>query len=193
METSLTASPVFIQDQPDWGKPVRVKLTFKTDVVMNRQAGEQRARRRSHPRYAMQYTIAAMTIAELSLRKARSITELGAPLVVPLWPQWQTLVTMTTANRADLDVPTARLPFKVGSWAYFVQTGKVSTFRQITALGSDYIDLAASGHYPAGTLPSFTAGARVYPCILGAHNDNQFAFELIALNSTDQRVAVMEL
>lgn len=190
---STTLSPAFIEDAPDWGQPVSVATTHRTEIITSRMGGEQRARKRQRPRYSIAYRLSALNIQEHSLRKAKSLKELGRPVCVPIWTAWLALTSMTTVDRAELTVALALKKFKVGSWAYFTQAGKVSTFRRIVAVGATFIDLHASDSFPVPPIPAFTAGARVYPCVLGMRVQSQAAATKMRLNSTDELVSVAEL
>lgn len=184
---SSTVTPKFIQEQPDWSKPVSVSFDFNTSVAEATGGGRQRARWRKQPRYAMAYTVAAMTAAEFTVRRSALIGELASPLVVPIWPDEFTLASMTSTHVANLGETLSKKKFKVGSYAYFVQSGLTSTFRKITIVGSSSLT------FEAASVPVFTAGATVYPCILGQRPKDGSAFMLNRVDETDEQIAIEEL
>ena len=193
IDSSLDA-PLFIADEPDWSKDVDVTSSFKTTIVTGRAEGEQRATRRSLARLSIAYAFTAMTAGEYALRRARAIQQLGACVVCPVWPASRTLSAMTTVDRATLTAAlTGDHKFRVGSYAYFVQSGKASTFRLVTAIGSNYLDLHATSASPVPPIPAFTNGATVYPCIRGIHNDNAAMFEGNRVDDFDQMLSILEL
>lgn len=186
---NTTATPQFLEERPDWSKPVSLEITWKTDVQAARDGSEQRSRRRERPRYRLGYTIAALNTAQFAVRRAKSILEQGAALCVPIWTDPHTLAsTVTTAGgqTATLGADMDANKFKPGSYAYITQTGKPSVFRLITAVGSTSITLAAGGTV------SYTAGAEVYPCIVGLPTDG-LSFAPAKLDDTDETVLVEEL
>jgi hypothetical protein len=184
---------VFIQDSPDFNKPITVTTDFRTTSFTARGGGEQRSRRRLRPRYSINYMLTALNLAAFTLRRANTLLELQAPIVIPIWTHPYTLSSMSDANTAALGLALASKKFKVGSYAYFVQTGKVSTFRLITAVNSTSLSLHATTAYPTGTIPGFTAGALVYPCILGRRTDDASTFTLSRVTQTDEMIAAEEL
>ena len=185
---NTTADPQFIEEEPDWSKPVTVESSWQTAIQSVRDGSEQRARRREHPKHRLAYTVAAMNTQRFAVRRAKSILEQGAPLVVPIW--CDPFTALGTAEpgidtvQLDEDLELAR--FKAGSYAYFVQAGKVSTFRLLTAVSADNLTLAAGGS------ETFTPGATVYPCILGFPTDGS-TFAAQKLDDTDEQIAVEEL
>ncbi len=193
LATSDSQTPVFIEQKPDWGQNVNFDITFNTIVTRNRIGGEQRGNRRSRPAYGLDYQQSNLDIENYAAEKARTLKALGAPLVVPIWPRWFTLLEMSTVNRALFTASIARKPFKPGQYAYFVQDGLVSTFRLITAVGDTTIDFDASAAYPGPSIPAFTSGASVYPCIFGSNKDNAAGFKLARVNASNRIVSVEEL
>lgn len=185
--------PVFIQDAPDFNKTVTVISDFRTTSFIARGGDEQRARRRQRPRYSINYILGALTLAQFTLRRANSLLELQAPIVIPIWTHPYALSSMTDANTAEFLISLSRKKFKLGSYAYFVQPGKVSTFRLITAVNSTSLSLHASTAYPTGAIPAFTVGAQVYPCILGRRTDDTTAFTFNRVIQTDEAIAAEEL
>lgn len=184
---------VFIQDAPDFNKTITVIANFRTTAFIARGGDEQRARRRQRPRYSINFMLSALDLAAFTLRRANSLLELRAPVVIPIWTHPYTLSSMTSVNAAEFLIPLARKKFKVGSYAYFVQAGKVSTFRLITAINSTSLTLHATTAFPTGAIPAFTVGAQVYPCILGRRTDDATSFNFNRVNQTDEAIACEEL
>lgn len=187
MNDSTNVSAKFIEAVPDWSKPVQVVSGFRTSVAETRNDGRQRARWRGKPRYAISYAISALTVAESSLRRSQVIGELKAPVVVPIWTDEFTLDAMTSTHVADLGEALAKKKFKIGSYAYFVQTGKTSTFRKIASISGETIT------FEAASVPVFTNGATVYPCIKGFRVKNSAAFTGLMIDQTDEAIAIEEL
>ena len=121
---SSTVPPKFIELQPDWSKPVNVSFDFSTSSAEAQSESRQRARWRKQPRYALSYSLSALTTAEFTARRSAIIGELQSPLVVPIWTDEFELDSMTSTHVADLGESLTKKKFKVGSYAYFVQTGK---------------------------------------------------------------------
>lgn len=184
---SSNVAPKFIEAQPDWSKPIQVVVSYKTSVAETRNEGKQRARWRQKPRYAIAYAVSSLSVAESSLRRTQIIGELQAPVVVPIWTDEFTLDSMLSTHVADLGESLAKKKFKVGSYAYFVQSGKVSTFRKIASMSGDTIT------FEAASVPVFTAGASVYPCIRGFRKKNSAMFTAQMIDQTDEAIAVEEL
>jgi len=190
---SSSLAPVFIDSEPDWGQPISVLTQHFTDIQSAREGSEQRARRRVRPRYSISFIVPGLATLDYSIRKAKALKEVGRPVVVPIWTAWLALSSMTTVDRAALGVTLALKKFKAASWAYFVQAGKVSTFRRITAVGSNFIDLHATDAFPVPPIPAFTAGAAVYPCVLGRRAENSCPFIHQRVNLTDEPIFAEEL
>lgn len=185
---NTTASPQFLAEPPDWSKPVSVETVWQTDILTARDGSEQRSRRRQQPRYRVGYTLAALNGEQFAVRRAKSLLEQAAAVVVPVWTDPFTLGSTvgTGTATADLSESLALQKFKPGSYAYFVQTGKTATFRRIVAVGDESVDLAAGG------ADTFTAGATVYPCVVGVPAEGA-NFTANKLDDTDEAVVIEEL
>ncbi len=184
---TTTVTPKFITEQPDWSKPVNVTFDFNTSVAEATGQGRQRARWRQQPKYAIAYTVAALTVSEFSVRRSAIIGELAAPLVCPIWTDEFVLLAMASANVADLGETLTRKKFKVGSYACFMQTGLATTFRKIVSISGTTVT------FEAASVPSFTAGATVYPCIVGERAKSGTGFNLNKIDDTDELISVEEL
>lgn len=184
-----SVSPVFIEWQPDFAKKIIVTADWKTSISTSQNGGEQRARWRLRPRYTIDYTIAALSIAEFSKRRSSYITELQSPVVVPIWTHNYALSSMSDVNTAQLGISLTNKKFKLGSYAYFVDpTGSLATcFRVITAVNSTSLSLAAGSH------PNYVAGALVYPCIVGRHKATGGGFDLVRAHQSDELISIEEL
>ncbi len=99
---SSTVLPKFIEVQPDWSRPVNLATDYNTSIAESESESRQRARWRQQPRYSFSYFVSAMTTAEFSARRSAAISELQAPLVVPIWTDEFELASMTAANVANL-------------------------------------------------------------------------------------------
>lgn len=186
---------------------------FSTSIYGSRDGTEQRAKRRGKPLLSLAFTVSGFTIGEFAIRSVRGRSELLAPIVVPIWPCYVTLLTMGTTNQARFDVGVNPdkfnvNKFKVGSWAYFVESGKTSVFRQVTSVvpayesGGEivygYIDLQ-SGNGKSGwagtstAVPSYAAGAKVYPCIVGMRKGNEIVFNNETIDQNSEMISVEEL
>lgn len=179
------AAAQFIEDEPDWGQPVQVDTAWKTAVTATRDGGEQRAARQLKPKLAIEYSITALDATEYSKRKAKGLSEQSAPCVVPIWTDPETLVSSTSTS-ANLGVTLDKRKFRAGSYAYFTQAGLTATFRKVTGISGTTLTLEAQGGVPA-----FTAGAKVYPCILGFRQTVSFAAQ--KLDETTEGIAVEEI
>ena len=187
MNDSTTITPKFIETLPDWGKPVQVVAGFRTSISETRNDGRQRARWRGKPRFAISYAVSALTILESSLRRSQLIGELQAPVVVPIWTDAFILDSMISTHVADLGESLSKKKFKPGSYAYFVQTGNTSTFRKIVSISGETIT------FEAASVPVFTSGATIYPCIKGYRPKNSAAFTAMMIDQTDEAISVEEL
>lgn len=187
IDDTTTKAPRFIEVAPDWSKPVIVEHNFNTSIAESQSENRQRSRWRKQPRYGLSYTFPAMTPAEFSARRSAVISELSAPLVVPIWTDDFDLVAMTSAHVAQLGESLTKKKFKAGSYAYFVQAGLASTFRKILSVSGDSITFVSA------TVPAFTEGALVYPCILGYRPKDSAAFVLNKIDETDENLTIEEL
>lgn len=186
---NTTTTPQFLEEQPDWSQPVTLENAWVTEIQESRDGSEQRSARREKPRYRLEYAIAALNIGEFSQRRAKSLLEQMAAIVVPIWTDPHTsagTVTVAAGQTVTLGSGMDTHKFKVGGYCYFVQTGKVSVFRQITAVGTTTITVAAGGTV------SFTAGAEVYPCLTGLPSEG-ISFLLSKLDDNQEAVAIEEL
>lgn len=188
-------TPRFIEDSPDFSKPINLDQVWVTEIMVARNGGEQRASRRFQPLYRLGYATGALSPAEFTLRRARSIREIGAPVVVPIWVN-PISISSIAANQFDPSIgglsPYQR-KFKINGYCYFVETGKVSTFRLITGVTSGTVNLHATIGSPPPTFPTFTTAAVVYPCIFGTRTNNGIAFDLVRVDSTDETFSIEEL
>lgn len=185
MNDSGNVSPVFIESRPDFGREILLTASYRVSVNASRNQGEQRARWAMRPRFSFAYQVAALPSADFAQRRASLLAELTSPIVVPIWTDEFTLSSMTSAHVANLGVQLAKKKFKVGSFAYFVQGGN-ATFRKILTVGSTSLTFVAE------SVPTYTAGALVYPCILGLRGqESQFTANLVS--ETDETISVEEL
>jgi hypothetical protein len=190
--TSQNTDPVFLEYDPDWGQEVTVEGRCLTGIVASRSDGEQRSRKRQIPRFAITYQVPALTPAEFSLYLARMLQIQGAPVIVPIWTDALILTSMPTVNSADLTTASLTYKkFKKDSWAYMTQAGKVSTFRKISSIAGTVLSFT-SGDLNPGGVKTFTAGAKVYPCILGWFPEGG-SYKARRVTESDGTIAVEEL
>lgn len=186
------ATPAFITVEPDWSLPVRMWVTFKTSVQRSRNGVEQRNSDRSNPLYAIGYG-RNHSASEWPARKVSLMAELSAAVVVPIWVRGDGFVS-EVSNVVTLDVTTVRSPFKVGSYAYFVEVGKTSVFRLITAVSGLTITLASgNAAYPDIAVPTYSSAADVYPCIVGLRKDNSAGWAEDQVDQVAEDILVEEL
>jgi hypothetical protein len=192
---SQNVAPVFIEDAPDYGLLITVEMAFETAITVARESGEQRAMKRMAPLVSHAYKRSALGAAEFSRQKANLIEQVGAPIVIPVWTDGLPLSSMPTIDSANMGgaavLDTEK--FKVGSWAYMVQAGKVSTFRKILSMAAGVITFTALDIYPVTGVTNFTAGATVYPCILGMHSQDSAALIANKVEESDQVIGIEEL
>ena len=184
---SSIVTPKFIELQPDWSRPVSVAMDFSTSIAESQSESRQRARWRKQPRYSLSYSLSVLTTTEFSARRSAIIGELQSPVVVPIWTDAFELESMTSTHVANLGESLAKKKFKVGSYAYFVQTGIVSTFRKITAISGTSLT------FESATVPVFTSGATIYPCIFGQRPKDGAAFTANLIDQTDEQISIEEL
>lgn len=192
--TDTTSTPVFIDWQPDWSKRVSLVTKWKTLIKPNREAGEQRARISNSPRLSLVYAVGAMKPLSFSIRRAMAMQQLGATVVVPVWTEYMVASSFAT-NSVTATAAITSLKFKVGSWIYVIQ-GANACFRKITSVATPTINLSSGGSdiYPTTfTWAVFSAGARVYPCILGSRNGNAYGFKNNRVDRKDHLIEVEEL
>lgn len=195
---STNCATYYIQDKPDWGAAYSFDLEAMTQITKSKDGSEQRARKRNRVRYSLSYQIAAMNLAELTVRKAAVHRGLGGLLAVPIWHAVELLVssasnafTLTTGVGLVL----AESFFRVGGLAYFEQTGKTSVFRRVDSFtGDNVLNLVAgNAEFPDIAMPAFTAGAKVYPVVIGIADENSTRFVPIDAFTTTQLFDVMQL
>lgn len=186
-------APTFIEATPDWSKQIVVVSIWKTAIKVNREGGEQRFKVRGAPRLSISYMTSSIRPKSFALRRAESMAQLGSAVVVPIWTTYETASAFGT-NSVTLGVA-ASAKFKVGSWVYVVQ-GSNKCFRKITSIASDVVNLSSGGsdiYPPAFSWGSFSAGARVYPCILGGRSANGYTFGLIRADIAEEQIEIEEL
>lgn len=186
---NTVTTPQFLEEQPDWAQPVTLENAWATEIQEARDGSEQRSARREKPRYRIEYAIAALSVGAFSQRRAKSLLEQAAAVVVPIWTDPHTSAgTVTTAAGQTVTLGSGMdaKKFKVGGYCYFVQSGKTSIFRLITAVGTTTITVAAGGTV------SFTSGAEVYPCLTGLPSQGS-SFLLSKLDDNQEAVAIEEL
>lgn len=189
---SISATPVFVDSEPDWSQDVKVIQKWSTDVQSAFSGAEQRARRRVAPRWETIFEVRLQPLP-FSVIRSRMQAELQAPVVVPIWTRYEGLSGIAS-NVATLDAAITKSPFKVGSYAYFVESGKTSVFRRITAKGTSTITLASgNAAWPDITPPTYTSAAIVYPCILGLRDSMGADFYAIRHDATQVIYHVTEL
>ena len=183
---NTTVTPQFLEEPPDWSQPVVVETTWATETATARDGTEQRTRRRAQPRHRIEYTLAALNIREFSVRRAKSLLEQAATVVVPVWTDPFTLASAVTTGESDADLgeALALTRFKVGGYAYLTD-GSLAAFRRITAIDGETLTLAAG----TGT---FASGATAYPCITGMAASGA-VFTPDKLDDTGESIAIEEL
>ncbi len=194
MITDTTAAPVFIDWQPDWGQPVGVLTGWKTSITVNREGGEQRSRLRKAPRLTISYKTGVLTTMNFAKRRAAAMAQMRAAVVIPVWVEYKTASAFAT-NSVTANSAITSLKFKNGSWVYVLQGG-VGCFRKITSVATPVINLSSDGDdfYPVGfSWAGFSAGARVYPCIVGMRAGNAMQFQLPAADRKDDAIEIEEL
>lgn len=171
MITDTTATPTFIEDEPDWAQPIILVRKWSTSIVPNREGGEQRKRRRKAPRFQISYRRQGYTPSELALRRRSINSQVMGSVVVPIWVADQAALSFATNSVTLSSTPANK--FKVGSWVYVV-SGSNKCFRKITSISSNTINLSTEGadKYPSGFDWSLFSTGIVYPCILGIRVDN---------------------
>lgn len=138
--------------------------------------------------FRISYVIAALNVGQFSVRRAKSLLEQSAAIVVPIWSDQFVLGNNvgTGAVDANLGESLSVQKFKAGSYAYFTQSGRTPMFRLIESIAGETLSLAAGGSQ------TFTAGATVYPCIVGMPSEG-VSFTALKLDATDEAVVIQEL
>ncbi len=195
----------FITDRPDWDRAYQFQAVWDTFIKAGFSGAEQRTRRRFRPKYRIAYVTPALSVAEYSIRRARSILDTARAVAVPCWHYWREIAPPLTIDAdvvtIDVDGITFQItgdmgnsPFKVGSYAFIEQDGLPSVFCKIVDISADVLTLAAGDcASPAIPFPDFTEGATVYPCILGMPTDDSVQYDLNRVNDSDLTVAIDEL
>lgn len=183
---STTQALVFLEEQPDWKKPVTPTTVYTSTVWKSRGQGEQRARWRERPRYSIAYFLTGLGLAGFSARRIKALSEVGSPVVCPIWTDKHLVTNGSAADAPVLDADLSTRKFKPGSYAYFVEPGGATYFRAIVSISGTVLTLA-TGHAAA---PNGTA---CYPCIVGERKDGKASFTLNQLDASDEAVEVTEL
>jgi hypothetical protein len=190
--SSVNQTHVFVDDPPDWAKDVVSIQVWRTDILTAFSGAEQRARRRNEPRYDIMFETEELD-QSFTVIRSRMLKEMGAPVVVPIWTRPQTFVSLV-ADVLTLDVDLTKSPFRIGSYVYFVESGKTSVFREIEDKSGATVDLVTgNAAYPNITPPTYTTAAKVYPCIVGIRSDNVADFQAVRTEVTRLRYHVQEL
>jgi hypothetical protein len=185
---SNNTAPTFIQDQPDWGKPVLLTISWNTVVTSSKNRTEQRTQKRSKAKLALQFSLTPLNTAEMLLRRARFYREMAKPIVCPVWPDYY--AATFSGNNATVDTEATDSNLKVGSYAY-ITSSLGNYFRRITAISSTTLTFHATDYYPH-SIPAPTEG-RVYPCITGIHASNQAEWTATRLEVNDLTLSIAEL
>lgn len=174
MISDTTSTPGFIEDEPDWTKPIMLVRKWSTSITPNREGGTKRRRRRQKPRFQISYRRDGYSPREIALYRANSLGQLQSAVVVPIWVLNASASSFGT-NSVTLSA-SASNAFKVGSWVYAVQ-GSNKCFRKITAIAGAVITLSSvsSAKFPLGFDWSLFTGGTVYPCIYGVRAEDSFS------------------
>jgi hypothetical protein len=121
------------------------------------------------------------------------IKELGAPIVVPIWPHRFDFLS-EAANVVTLDVTSGidlrKTAFQVGQYAYFEDPGGVygATFRVIESMTAGTITCAAAPvAWPSGgSVQPYQVGDFVYPALFGLRRESSFSVDRKRVNETDE-------
>lgn len=192
---STNQTPVFFEDRPDYQRGFSLWQKWVTDVATAFSGAEQRARRRSRPTYELMM-FRTEQLSTFAVRRARMLQEVGRPIVVPIWTHPEDISVNTGGgNTITLGVTTlAKSAFREGSYVYFVESGKTSTFRQISAVGTTTITCVAGNcAFPDIPMPSYTTAGVAYPCILGMRQENVAEFNPMRPEATNLPLHVLEL
>lgn len=174
MISDTTSTPGFIEDEPDWTKPIVLVRKWSTSITPNREGGTKRRRRRENPRFQISYRREGYSPREIALYRANALGQLQSAVVVPVWVLKATASSFGT-NSVTLSA-SASNAFKLGSWVYVVQ-GSNKCFRKITTISGAVITLSSvsTDKFPLGFDWSVFSAGDVYPCILGTRVDESFS------------------
>lgn len=160
IDDSKTLDPLFISDQPDWGRGVVLIHSHITQIKTSRSGLEQRSRNRVTPMIRLEWTAGGLTQAEIKQRGIDDLAESRYPCVVPLWTEPVGMDgDMPDADTISIDTTPAAGEFEQGDWIY-IDDGTARQFRQIETLAdTDTFNLET---HAAPT--TFTGTVTVYPC-----------------------------
>ena len=182
---TTTQAAVFILDEPDFSREIEFSMQFVTDISTTHSDVEQRAKRRLSPKYGTAFAIGPFDSDSWPRRKSRLLSELGAPVVVPIWIRPVDFVS-ELSDVVTVGIDVSKREFRVGSYALFRESGLDSVFRKITAVGTTTITFeTGNAAFPVQAVPAYTSAAEVFPCILGLRKDNEG--ESINRNPTSTR------
>ena len=184
---TTTADPCFLTVEPDWSLPVLLVVSFKTTVAESQSQGEQRASWRLSPRYALSYTVSALTVSELAKRRVAVLAELRAPLIVPIWTDEFLWAVRDSDSVWIAEEPRVLRLFKVGGYAYLKASG---TFRKIVSVVL-YAGFYAVSFESGGT--EGEAGSSFYPCMTARHTRAVGSFDSQRLDQAEETISVEEL
>lgn len=189
-----TSKPAFIELQPDWSKPLRLLTSWVTSIQGNRESGEQRFRVKAKPKLVISYEYRGMAPNAFVTNRVKMIEQLGKAVVCPVWTEYGTALSFAT-NSVTLNAAITTLKHKVGGWIYVTQ-GANACFRKITTVATPTINLSSAGadFFPVGfSWAGFSAGARVYPCVLGMKTENTYRVMNLRADRQDAPISVEEL
>jgi hypothetical protein len=166
-----TVDKHYVQQSPDWSKPVAIEASYHTVATEATDGSEQRSSRRSLPTHRQTWQTFLKGSQAYAQARINLTASLNKTLVVPLWGKRIIGVSWPTANQIDTDLTLSEYPeIRVGAFVYMVDPlgVKVPTFREITSIGgADLINFTgANADYPNIAAVSYDANSWVYPCIL---------------------------
>lgn len=149
-------STVLFSFNPNWARPVRERLEWKTDVLEAKDDSEERISLRSFPRRFLEFDV---QVREHAAQMLDSVLWpwMAKRFTVPIWSDGQVLQGTLSAGSSVVPCETATYDFRPGAQA--VLWGNYGHFELVNVLsvGSNSINLDGT------TMISWSAGTRLYP------------------------------
>lgn len=155
--TFAVGQPVAWPVPPDWKRPVRETLAWRTEILRAATGATQHRSLRDLPRRAFSFEV----VAEGQERRVADalIADRGGrgDWALPIWPDGQHLPASLPAEATTVPCDTACRDFVPGGRAMLWRSLRQWELVQVLAVGPNGLELAAP------TVHAWPAGARLYP------------------------------
>lgn len=187
LPNSETRATLYITDPPDWSLGVVLTPNFMTEVYRAYDGTEQRLSRRVVPRYEQNYTLAALSTPQFSVRRARAMLETQTVVVVPIWSL--RFVAASHSGGVITFSEDVSQEFRAGYPVYIEDDGAVIGFWNATVVNGTQVTVDVS----TNPIPTISSVADFYPCIYGKRKDQTGTFNFLDVAGANETIDVIDL